>query len=366
METYPGNIKEWIEFHDLEIEVNKNYTNIYSSKSPKDLFIEPLTYKYMDGFSPNLNKYLHIGHLSNMILAKSIKSLGICEETVSIYGDTLDGVSKEDSLNKLKEYQEQFNYKPDIEYMASNVKYNGDLLIDGEDKYEGTKIFKHCDDKIVGIKSDGSSSYFYQDMSLASMLNDTTLYLTGNEQVNHFELLKKFYPNIKHIGLGLVKVDGKKMSSSTGNVIFANEFIEELSAKFDNIELIYNVIAGLILKNTTHSDKNIKLDTIDNPKNSPGLYLSYTMARLLSAGCEITDNESFTSDKLNFYYLKSKNNIAPNILFNEIVEHCKEINTLYSTHKIVGNIENKKMFDDKLSDLSLGFKLLGLFNTKKV
>jgi arginyl-tRNA synthetase len=366
MVIYPCNIKEWIKFHDLEIEVNKNYTNIYSTKSPKDLFIEPLTYKYMDGFSPNLNKYLHIGHLSNMILAKSIKSLGICEKTVSIYGDTLDGVSKEDSLNKLKEYQELFNYKPNIEYMASKVKYDGNLLIDGEDKYEGTKIFKYYDDKVVGIKSDGSTSYFYQDMALASKLNDSTLYLTGNEQVNHFELLKKFYPNIKHIGLGLVKVGGSKMSSSIGNVILASDFIEELSKKFDNIELIYNVIAGFILKNTTHSDKNITLDTIDNPKNSPGLYLSYTMARLLSAGCEILNNDKFISDKLNFYYMKSKNNIAPNILFNEIVEHCKEINTLYSTHKIVGNEDNKKMFNEKLSDLSLGFKLLGLFNIKKV
>lgn len=366
MVTYPGNIKEWIKFHDLEIEVDKNYTNIYSTKSPKDLFIEPLTYKYMDGFSPNLNKYLHIGHLSNMILAKSIKSLGICWKTVSIYGDTLEGISKKESLKKLKEYQELFKYKPDIEYMASDVKYNGNLLIDGEDKYEGTKIFKYEEDKMVGIKSDGSTSYFYQDMALASKLNDSTLYLTGNEQVNHFNLLKKFYPNIKHIGLGLVKVGGSKMSSSVGNVILADEFIEELSIKFDNIELIYNVIAGFILKNTTHSDKNITLDTIDNPKNSPGLYLSYTMARLLSAGCEITKNDNFTSDKLNFYYLKSKNNIAPNILFNEMIEHCKEINSLYTTNMIIGNEDNKKMFDEKLSDLSLGFKLLGLFDVKRV
>ena len=366
MVIYPGNIKDWIDYHTLETESIGKYTNIYIDKDLDTLFESKPNFKYMDGFSPNLNKYLHIGHLSNMILAKSIKSLGICEKIISIYGDTLSGISKEDSLSKLKEFQKTFDYEPELEFFASEVKYEGDKLKDGVGEYEGTKIFQFEDEKIVGIKSDGSSSYFYQDMALADKLNDKTLYLTGNEQNNHFNLLSKFYPNVNHIGLGLVKIDGKKMSSSLGNVVFAQDFIDELFNSFNDSKLVYNVIAGFILKNTPENDKNITLSSIDNPKNSPGLYLSYTMASLKSAGCEIENINKFSSKYLEHSYLKSKFTIKPNVLFNELVEHCKEINSLYQKHMIKGNEENKKMFENKLNDLALGLKLLGLFEIDKV
>lgn len=271
MVIYPGNIKEWIKYHSLTTENNGKYTNIFTDKPLNELFYDNITFKYMDGFSPNLNKFLHIGHLSNLVLAKSIKSLGVCEKVISIYGDTLKGISKEESLSKLKEYHKLFKYKPEIEYFASEVEYAGDKLKDGLDDYEGTKIFEFEDEKIVGIKSDGSTSYFYQDMALAEKLNDYTLYLTGSEQNNHFNLLSKFYPKVKHIGLGLVKIDGKKMLSSEGNVVFAQDFIDQLFDIFKDYNLVYNVIAGFILKNTPENDKNITIKSIDNPKNSPGL-----------------------------------------------------------------------------------------------
>lgn len=363
-------INEWISYHNLTTfdSGDGNYINIYTDDTIiSDLFIEPNTYKYMDGFSPNLNKFLHIGHMSNLVLAKSLKCIGVCEKTVSIYGDTLPGnVTKSEAINKLKEYQTSFEYIPNVEYMASNMKYSGDKLIDGVGNYTETKIFEYGDDKNVGIKSDGSTSYLYQDMALAEMLNDSTLYLTGQEQNNHFNFLKNFYPHINHIGLGLVKVDGKKMSSSVGNVIYLDDFIKQLQVKFNDDKLIFNVIAGFILKNNPESDKNIDLKSIDNPKNSPGLYLSYTMARLLSAGCEIKYIDKFNSKHLEFAEYKSKVNVKPSLLFNELIEHCKEINVLYGEHIIKDNPTNKVMFDEKLADLSLGFKLMGLFNIDKV
>ncbi|NQY94328.1 MAG: helix-turn-helix transcriptional regulator, partial [Campylobacteraceae bacterium] len=42
---------------------------------------------------------LHIGHLSNLVLAKAFQKLGVGENFISILGDTLEGsVKKEDSL----------------------------------------------------------------------------------------------------------------------------------------------------------------------------------------------------------------------------------------------------------------------------
>ena len=288
-------------------------------------------------------------------------------------------VSKEDALNKFKEYCEKFNYKVDKILFASEMKCDESKFIDGTGEYEGTKIVESGENKIVAIKKDGSTSYFYQDIALASTLNDETLYLTGYEQVNHFNALKNIFPQVNHIGLGLVKFqasnkmdarDNKqsgKMSTRLGNVIFMSDLMNDLMKEFDgNEKLCYNIFAGYILKNHPTSDKVFNMDTIKNSKNSPGLYLSYTVARLKSAGVEMSGQKDFFKQELQYNFLKSKSSLNPTYLFNALTELCKEINTLYSTHHIVGNEENKKMFGLLLSDLDFGMKKLGLFEVDKV
>ena len=359
-------INDWINFHGMTIENKDSYTNIFTDKFLYDLFNSPKQIKYLDGFSPNLNKHLHIGHFSNLILAKSFKSLGISKETIAILGDTLQGeISKEKALNSFKNICENFEYKIDKIFFASEMIFDK-LLEDGEEEYAGTKIFKIGDDKIVGKKSDGTTSYFYQDVALANHLNDSILYLTGSEQKQHFDLLKKIYPQTFHIGLGLVKANGVKMSSRLGNVIWMKEILDLLMEEFNNDEkLCYNIFAGLILKSSPTSDKNINLDQIKNPLNSPGLYLSYTLAKLKSAGVNIK-NEIFKNQDLQFKHLKSIDSMMPNILLESLLEHAKKINALYITHKIIGNKENELIFSKLGSDLLYGMTLLGMFDIKRV
>ncbi len=367
---------------NFKVDKTEKYTNFFPTENTdfKNLFFENKKFKYMDGFSPNLNKHLHIGHFSNLVLAKSFQSMGVADEYVSILGDTLGGdVSKEDALNKFKEYCEKFNYKVDKIFFASEMKCDESKFIDGTGEYEGTKIVESGENKVVAIKKDGSTSYFYQDIALASTLNDETLYLTGYEQVNHFNTLKNIFPQVNHIGLGLVKFqasnkmdarDNKqsgKMSTRLGNVIFMSDLMSDLMKEFDgNEKLCYNIFAGYILKNHPTSDKVFNMDTIKNPKNSPGLYLSYTVARLKSAGVEMSGQKDFFKQELQYNFLKSKSTLNPTYLFNALTELCKEINALYSTHHIVGNEENKKMFGLLLSDLDFGMKKLGLFEVDKV
>ncbi len=363
-------VQEWITKNNLQSYTKENYTNIILTEHTNlsMLFYCGKYFKWMDGFSPNLNKKLHIGHFSNLVLAKAFKSLEVCDYTVSIYGDTLDGeVKKENAIEWLKKYQDEFNFHPDESFMASEMKYYGALLVDGVGEYEGTKIFEVGENKEVGIKSNGQTSYFYQDVALAETLDSPTLYLTGKEQCNHFNNLKEIFPDIEHIGLGLVKVSGKKMASRDGNVLFVDDFINLVSETFNgDMKLVYNVFAGFVLKSNPDVDKNINLDVISNPKNSAGLYLSYTMARLHSAGCDLKHNGKFNSMKLSFLEIKSKVNLKPNILFEALVEHSKNINALYLTHTIKDNEENKQMFNLLLSDLVYGCNILGLFTIEKV
>ena len=363
-------IKEWISFWKLKTIQSGKYTNILiEDKDINLLFNSPKIYDWVDGFSPNLNKYLHLGHLSNLVFAKAFQSIGIGKSFIAILGDTLDGnINKEDAEKKYIDYCSQFKYTLNgIFYASSQVLKNTSLLKDGEGEFEGTKVFDIDNQKIVGIKSNGNTTYFYQDIALAEKLNGPTLYITGFEQDNHFSLLKKLYPHINHIGLGLVTIDGKKMSSSTGNVIMADEVIDLIKSKFnDDLKLTWNVIAGYLLKYTPNSIKDISLKSIDNVKSSYGLYLSYTLAKMKSAGMKPNNSSKFNSNELQFKLLKAQYNLSPNILFESLIELCKKISALYTTHHIKDNLENQKMYQPLLDDLSLGMHLVGMFNIDKV
>jgi len=158
-----------------------------------------------------------------------------------------------------------------------------------------------------------------------------------------------------------------KMSSRDGNVIYFSDLIEECLSQFNNDwDLVYNVLAGFILKIEPKKDKKIDMDMLKNPKNSPGLYLSYTLARLTSAGVRAMKTDKFNNNELQFKYIKSLQSLRPDVLFNAMVDHCKMINKLYATHMIQGNPENEVMFSNFKEDLELGMSKLGLFLVDKV
>lgn len=365
-------IINWCNYWGFRLVHSGEFTNIIINDltDVTKIFNESKKYKYIDGFSPNLNKNLHVGHFSNLIIANALQKLGIGEKFIAIFGDTLEGnVKPEDALQNYEKHCKNFKYNVDDYYFASmmDTLQNESLLTDGEGEYEGVKIFDLGDEKLVGIKSNGSTTYFFQDVVLAEWLNDSTLYLTGVEQDNHFKALKKLFPQTNHLGLGLVLLDGKKMSSSEGNVIYMEDFINDLMSKFNNdIKLVYNIIAGQILKSTPKSNKSIDSNLISNPRLSLGLYLSYTMAHIKSCGVETLPINNYFSKELQFFDIKSKTNLSPNILFDALVKHCKKINSLYETNYIKNNDENKKLFSNLISDLELGMNRLGLFSINKV
>jgi hypothetical protein len=367
----PNNlIQTWIDYWKLETQNSSPFTNIYPNhQNFSEYFEEPPKFNYLDAFSPNLNKHLHLGHLSNLVLAKAVKALNLSEKVISIYGDTLVGeVSKEEAYQTLKELQTKYNNLPDQEFMASEMKLADPnyFLQPGSREYEGTQVFEINENQyVVGIKSDGSTSYFYQDVALADHLGAHGLYLTGSEQKEHFQMLEEIFP-LQHIGLGLVLLNGKKMSSSTGNVIYLSEIEELVCKKFTDEKLIYNIVAGQILKTKLTATKNITKKNIGDIKTSLGLYLSYTNARLKSAGCENQGGSDFIDPNLEFAHLKAQVNIEPQFLFTSLVNKAKQINKLYETHHIQGNEENKQMFSLLMTDLEWGLTNLGMFPITKV
>lgn len=364
-------IINWAGIHGFKLEPSGKFTNILIPEDYDLLkcFHKPLTPLYLDGFSPNLNKELHFGHFTNFIVAKSLQSL-TSMKPVAILGDTLGTDEQhEDNLEFLKTFFKDYGYDPEL-YFASKMKLKDDsILLDGEGKYEGTKVFDLGEEKMVGIKSDGSTNYFYQDICFAQELNSPTLIITGSEQKEHFEKVAQVNSNVGHKSLGLVKLktdDGdEKMSSRLGNVIFMKDVIIDLLEEFGNEELAYNVIAGKILSYKVSSEKKVNKEELSDHGKSEGLYVSYTMARLKSAGCEVVESE-LTDHKLVHAWLMSVKNMEPNILMKALVGLCKEVNSMYQTHIIKDNPENKEMFTKKLSQIEGAAKLLGLYSIDRV
>ena len=72
-------IKLWCEYWNLEMIQSGKYTNIIVNDNfnIKEAFNIPEKYEYIDGFSPNLNKHLHVGHLSNLVMANAFQKLNM-------------------------------------------------------------------------------------------------------------------------------------------------------------------------------------------------------------------------------------------------------------------------------------------------
>lgn len=372
-------VEAWLNHHKLETNEKNGFVNFNlntEKNSIGDYFhpVEKIT--FMDGFSPNLNKRLHVGHLSNLIIAQALNKFGVNDFNVYIINNV---ENKDDNYFLRNQFlMEDFGYEPDLVYRPNNHRYKGKLEL-GKGKFEGTQGITIEDVYIVCIKSDGSTSYFFEDMKLASKLSDT-LYITGKEQQTHFNLLKiykksKYNQEIKHLPIGHVQLNGGKMSSREGNVVYVDDLIEYLEENIktmgDKGKLSKNILIGGILEKTPRSDKKLDLKNLLNLHKSSGLYLSYTMARLCSVGFEkhlrpYSKTMLFSSDILTFAKLKSQKTLNPSFFYKYLMALAKKINAKYEKVRIKGNDEAFYEFYPLFHDLNMGMNILGMELTTQV
>lgn len=339
-------------------EYENGYTNfLFTEQTVLNDFIP---FRYLDGFSPNLNKHLHLGHFSNLVIAKTFQKLGIAHETIAIYGDALEG---NDYKNK---HYMNFDYDIHIEYFASTISYysNTHKLKKGDGDYENTMIINFDGNKYVMIKSDKKTTYLYQDLALIETLNAKTLYLTGEEQKHHFEILRKYSDNVNHLPLGLVTINGEKMSSRVGNVFYMSDVIEMFRALLNvyDLKLVYNCFAGYILNTNPSKSKTINTELLTNLKSNYGLYISYTTARLYNMTTKLND-ELLVTLSTRFIYLKSKHLLNPSLLFKWLISLCEQVNSNYKT---LNSKDGFNFYSQLYSDILFCINKLGLYVIEKV
>lgn len=189
------------------------------------------------------------------------------------------------------------------------------VLVQDEDQSIWIDLTDEKLDRKILLRSDGTSVYMTQDIGTAAKrMTDFNasemIYVVGNEQNYHFDVLKKtliklgfeWAENIKHFSYGMVELPEGKMKSREGTVVDADELMDKMknSAKVIAKELgkadglsgeesdrLYEMIGQAALKYfilKVDPKKNMMFnpeESIDFNGNT-GPFIQYTHARINS------------------------------------------------------------------------------------
>lgn len=354
----------------------------------------------IDGFSPNMNKDLHIGHLRNLAVAVSLQNLLtgyygqnfqlVNNHFVALLGCSLGVKSK--SLADFDKWCKFVGYSPKIYY---DVALPQDLIETFEGD-EGQQLWHGPEEDVIVIRSDGRPLYSFYDLAFSQYVKPTN-YITGNEQIEHFKALGL---GDKHLSMGLVLgADGKKIKSRDGNALSADEALAMVKANVRDVDdglkekLAWNVLAWNFLSSRRKSD--IRFNPEEWAKTSaPGMFISYTYARLQSAlkqvrrevhGYDINGNYSdmlITDEQwrtetdvallgmcsyYEFYLQQSIDRMDAAPLANYLNDLCRFVSKIYEQQSIKnGTMEFVEAIEDVVSTIEQCMKKLGMFVIEEI
>lgn len=247
---------------------------------------------------------------------------------------------------------------------------------------DGARIFKGEDYGLhtrVFLNKEGLPTYEAKEVALAKMKEDKlgqydlSVISTANEVSEYFKVLKKamsfVYPELalktEHIGHGMVRLSSGKMSSRTGDVIPAIDFIDEVaeaalakmasSGETEPDPVVARDVAIAAIKYTTLRGSILQNSIFDKERalsfeGDSGPYLQYTHARICSvlkkavvAGLESSVNlpppTAFELEHLVYQFPEVVETAlaerAPHKITNYLTELAGSFNSFYAKEKIV-------------------------------
>ncbi len=274
------------------------------------------------------------------------------------------------------------------------------------------------DQKLL-LRGDGTSVYMTQDLGTAHQRFeqyklDELLYVVGNEQIYHFQVLKlvlkklgfDWSDHITHLSYGMVELPEGKMKSREGTVVDADDLIAEMvkTARETSDELgklqefdddykaqIYNMV-GLGALKYFILKVDPKKTMLFNPKESidfngnTGPFIQYTHARICSvlrkaeeAGLKVADKIDVATQlnekemqlaKLIFDFpavvADAGTNYSPALIANHLYSLAKEYNQFYHDCSILkeedSNVRSFRLALSKLTAkvIKTGAALMGI------
>ena len=265
------------------------------------------------------------------------------------------------------------------------------------------------DQKLL-LRGDGTSVYMTQDLGTAHQRFeqyklDELLYVVGNEQIYHFQVLKlvlkklgfDWSDHITHLSYGMVELPEGKMKSREGTVVDADDLIAEMvkTARETSDELgklqefdddykaqIYNMV-GLGALKYFILKVDPKKTMLFNPKESidfngnTGPFIQYTHARICSvlrkaeeSGLKVADKIDASTQlnekemqlaKLIFDFpavvADAGTNYSPALIANHLYSLAKEYNQFYHDCSILKE-EDAKVREFRLALSKLTAKII--------
>lgn len=251
------------------------------------------------------------------------------------------------------------------------------------------------DEKLV-LRGDGTAVYITQDMGTADLKYrehkiEKSVYVVGNEQDYHFNVLKKilsklqkpYAEGIYHMSYGMVDLPTGKMKSREGTVVDADDLIDEMvnTAKRRTMELgkidgfteeeaekLYHQLAlGALKYYILKVDPKKRMlfnpeESIDFQGNT-GPFIQYTHARisaiLRKADQDNIDYRTLSNNKVDMHELESQvivvlndfpkkineaaEHYAPSIIANYVYDLAKAYNRFYQELPILKGVSQEMM-----------------------
>ncbi|MGM5482133.1 MAG: arginine--tRNA ligase [Nanobdellota archaeon] len=277
-------------------------------------------------------------------------------------------------INFDKFYYESEIYKSGKDIVKKGLQENklqkedGAIIADMQDENLGKKVL---------IRSDNTSIYMTQDIYLAKKKFedynlDKSVYVVGSEQERHFKQLFKILEMLGlgssekcyHLSYGMVYLPEGKMKSREGNVVDADNLIEEvLSLAKEQIKKRHSITTEELEKRTrvigigalrflllkTDPTKDIIYDPAQSVsfEGETGPYVQYVYARISSiirkADCELKniDYDCYNKEennlikqlgRFNEIVQDAKKHYRPSMICRYLLDLCQEFNEYY--HKI--------------------------------
>jgi len=252
------------------------------------------------------------------------------------------------------------------------------------------------DEKLL-LRSDGTSVYMTQDLGTArrrfdDFLPSEMIYVVGNEQNYHFDVLKlilkklgqPFAGHIHHLSYGMVELPHGKMKSREGTVVDADDLMQEMyqtaekttrevgkadAFQSDEAEQLFETVGMGALKYfilKVDPKKNMLFDPVESIdfNGNTGPFIQYTYARIQSllvkagqgghdlAGLRINHAATLLKPEkemiMRFYRYpqvirESGQELSPAILANYIFDLAKGFNQFYQEIPILKEDDPEKV-----------------------
>lgn len=341
-------------------------------------------------------------------------SLGYFETIYSIFGTLFDRRINESEVDKLGKQIVLENIGKVFE------RDQGAVIFPGEKYNLHNRVF---------INGKGNPTYEGKEVGLAEKYQEIFSFdqlniFSHKEQDDYFKVViavnEKIHPHlkgkIKHVSYGEVKLPSGKMSSRTGNVVGAEEILDEVIIKIKEIspeldslsaqKLAVAAIKFAFLKYSVSSDIIYDLTESISIHGDTGPYVLYVYARIQSLLRKAAENNRANEDEaeeeddeaqdtkiaqkrfkypgelakeerdvlrnleyFEFMTSKAADNFQPNELVKYLLNLCKSFNIFYENQSVIGskNQEFRLSLASKTAEtIKLGLYLLGIETVDKM